>query len=113
MSFMYPRTIAITRSAVADAPSLTPGYSGLDWTAETPVESGIAASIQLDRQGKENPAGLPSDVKVTMWRIFFKRPLGLLQERDVITDDQGLRYKVIAPYWNSLGYNALCDRLDV
>lgn len=112
MSFMYPRTISITRPAEADAPSLSPRYSSLS-DPETVVADGIAANIQLDRQGRDNPVGLPSDVKVTMWRVFFKGALGLLQERDVIIDDLGLRYKVIAPYWNSLGYNALCDRLDV
>jgi hypothetical protein len=112
MSFLYPRLIAISRPAVADEPSLTPAYSGLDPVAETPVAKDIRASIQLDRQGQNNATGLPSDGKATLWRVLFRRENGLLQARDVITDDLGVRYQVLAPYWNSLGYNALVERLE-
>ena len=50
-----------------------------------------------------------------MWRLFTPRAAlarGALQVRDVVTDDLGVRYQVAAPYWNSLGYAALLERLD-
>jgi len=113
MSFIYPRTISISRPATDPVPTLTPGYRDLDPTAETSVAVGIPASIQADRTGGSNKADLPSDVSSTVWRIFFRGDLGLLRDRDIITDDLGTRYKVIGAYWNSLGYSPLCEQLDV
>lgn len=112
MSFMYPRTIAISRPQQVSPAGYTDEYGGLDQAKETAVASGIPANIQLDRQGQDNRTKLPADGKATLWRVFFKRPNGLLMNHDVITDDLGVRYQVLAPYWNSLGYNALCERLE-
>lgn len=112
MSFLYPRRIAISRPQQVSQPGYIDDYGGLDPSKETAVASDIPASIQLDRQGQDNRTKLPADGKATLWRIFFKRPNGLLMNHDVITDDLGVRYQVLAPYWNSLGYNALCERLE-
>jgi hypothetical protein len=113
MSFIYPRTIKITRPATDPEPTLTPTYRSLDPGAETPIASDIPASIQASRQGGANKSGLPSSVNSTLWRIFFRGEPGLLQDRDIITDDLGNRYKVIGAYWNSLGYSPMCEQLDV
>lgn len=112
MSFLYPRTIAISRPTGQSGIGAV-GYGGEVPADEEPVASGVPASIQLDRQGRDNRTGLPGDAKSTLWRILFKQPKGTVQNRDVITDDLGDRYQVIGPYWNSLGYNCLCELLEV
>lgn len=116
MSFLYPRTIAITRPARDLAVGYQPNYSGLDPATETPVASGLPASIQLKKErGKPDP-GLPSDAAAkSFWTVFIPRgsaALGLIQTNDVITDDLGVRYSVTAPYWNSLGYALLAESLE-
>lgn len=108
MSFIYPRTITITRQAKITAAG-TSGYSGLQPAKETVVATALPASIQLDKTGSRPIPGVPAD---TMGRgdynIFIPMHLATLGETvegDVITDDLGVRYKVTNAYWNSLGYN--------
>lgn len=114
MSFLYPRTIKITRQAPVTAVGAVQ-YSAVQAFQETSVAVGLPASIQLDRTGRKPDANLPADiVGRTLWRILI--PLGaaaqgLIQANDVITDDLNVRYQVVGPYWNSLGYNLLVDRL--
>lgn len=116
MSFMYPRTIAITRPASDVAVGYQPNYSGLNPANETAVASGLPASIQLKKErGKPDP-GLPGDAAAkSFWTVFIPRgsaALGLIQTNDVITDDLGVRYQVIGAYWNSLGFALLVERLE-
>lgn len=108
MSFLYPRTVAITRPPVNDTPG-DRGYSGLTEGSETPVASGLPASIQLASKGGSPDADVPADAysRVT-YDIFVPAraaALGLIDENDVATDDLGKRYQIIGAYWNSLGYN--------
>jgi hypothetical protein len=115
MSFLYPRTIAITRP-IGQTGIGAAGYGGEIASAEVAVASGLAASIQLDRQGRDNKAGLPGDAKTTLWRVLIPKSEaadGLIHSRDIITDDLGKRYQVIGPYWISLGYNCLCELQEV
>jgi hypothetical protein len=89
-------------------------YQGLDPTQETVIATSLPASIQKSKNLRNPPSGLPSDiVRNTSWDIFFKSPNGTLQSRDIIVDDLGVRYQVTAPYWNSLGYKAECERLEI
>lgn len=112
MSFLYPRTISISR------PTQPVGVGAVGYGAELPatetaIASGIAASIQQKRDGKMPGAGLPGDARSTLWRIFFNGlASGFVVDRDIITDDLGIRYQVQAAYWNSMGYNCLCERLE-
>lgn len=114
MSFIYPRTIKITRQAPVTAVGAVQ-YSAVQASQETNVAVGLPASIQLDRTGRKPDANLPADIAGrTLWRILI--PLsaaaqGLIQANDVIIDDLNVRYQVVGPYWNSLGYNLLVDRL--
>lgn len=111
MSFIYPRVIAVTRP-IGDTSVGLAGYSGLSAQNETPVISGVAASIQLKKQGGSPEAGLPGDVaKKPYWAIFFRLPNGTVQKHDIITDELGIRYQVDGCYWNSLGYNVLAEEL--
>jgi len=111
MNFIYPRTITITRPKVQSGVGAV-AYGGVIQAQELPIAQGISASIQLSKQGKSGAVGLPADGKTTWWKILFQGPLGLVQDRDIITDDLGVRYQVVAPYWNSLGYNLLTERLE-
>lgn len=112
MSFMYPRTIFITRPINTSGVGAL-GYQGLDPQDETIIASDIAANIQRSENTRSLATDLPGDVtRGSMWAIFFKMPNGILQDRDIITDDLNIRYQVTASYWNSMGYKALCERLQ-
>lgn len=112
MSFMYPRTISITRPYTLSGIGAQP-YQGLEPSQETPVASGIPANIQQVKETRQPIAGLPGDVaRGTLWCVFFRSQNGLVNDRDIIIDDLNVRYQVIAAYWNSLGYKCLCERLQ-
>jgi hypothetical protein len=112
MSFIYPRVISITRPPVLSGIGAQP-YQGLETGTETTVATGISASIQQCKESKQPAANLPGDVtRGTLWYIFFRRELGLVRDRDIITDDLGIRYQITAAYWKSLGYKCLCERLQ-
>ena len=116
MSFLYPRTITVTRPTTQTAVG-TRGYSGLKSTNETSVVTGLPASIQWDSRGKTAEAGLPGDsTGRQQWRIYIPKgnaALGLINKDDIVTDDQGTRYQVTAPYWDSLGYSLIAETLKV
>lgn len=115
MSFIYPRTITITRPGEQTGVGAL-GYGAELTSTETPVASGIAASIQLKKEGAPPTADLPGDVaKTPFWVVFIPASamaLGVIQRRDIVTDDLGIRYQVQAPYWNSLGYNLFVQELE-
>ncbi|MGF7131914.1 hypothetical protein P3T40_003397 [Paraburkholderia sp. EB58] len=117
MSFLYPRTIAITRPNNAVQAGYNPSYSGLSPSQETPIASDLPASIQLKKDRGRPDTGLPGDTSAkSQWTILIPRSkaaLGTIETWDVITDDLNVRYQVLAPYWNSLGYALLAERLEV
>jgi len=112
---LYDRTVTITRPALATT-SGDAGYLGLEEANETVIASNIPASIQFDRHGTRPDARVPSDAEGrTLWKIFLPvtpaLPLGSLRQTDVVTDDQGLRYQIEAPYWTALGYDIRAELL--
>lgn len=112
MSFLYPRTISISRP-VAQVGVGAIGYGGQTEATETVLFTGIQASIQQKKEGQKPDLGLPGDTsKRSMWRIFILLARGSLKDRDIVTDDEGIRYQILAAYWNSLGYNCACERLE-
>lgn len=114
MSFLYPRTINVTRP-VLQVGGGTVGYGGVTQQQETVVAKCLPASIQLNKVRGKPDGGVPADASKTQWRVFIPRaaaPLGLIAVRDVITDDLKQRYQVLAPYWNSLGHALTCERLE-
>ena len=112
MSFIYPRIVSITRPPTLTGIGAQP-YQGLLPSTETLVASGLKASIQQIKESKQFPANLPGDtIRGSLWSIFIRKPRTLIRDRDIITDDLGVRYQVTAAYWNSLGYKALCERLQ-
>lgn len=114
MSFIYPRTTVITRPNATTGIGALP-YQGLDPTQEQTLFTNIPASIQ-HRGNTAQKAGIPADAKSEpMWEIIWPPnylPLGSLMERDIVTDDLGNRYQIAAAYWNSLGYQAECEKLQ-
>lgn len=112
MSFLYPRVIAITRPTQQTGVGAVP-YGGQVTVEESPVVSGLAASIQLKNDGRDTGVKLPGDGRATQWRVFFRHnDRSLVKDRDIVTSDLGDRFQVIGAYWNSLGYNLLCTRLE-
>ncbi len=114
MSFLYPRTISITRPTQPIGEGAV-GYGAEEVSTETQIASGIQASIQLNKQRGKQDAGLPGDSEKTLWKILIPPQAvanGVIESRDIVTDDAGLRYQVSGPYWNSLGYNLLCELLE-
>jgi hypothetical protein len=120
LSFVYPRIISISRPNVP-AETSTPGLQSIaEFTPadQTIVALGLPASIQLDRGGGPPPGQLPGDArKAGQYRVMI--PLGAIGgppailDRDIVTDDTGLRYQIASAYWNSLGWNLKCDKLEV
>lgn len=113
MSFIYPRSVVVTRPTQPTGIGAV-GYSAVQVSTEIPVASNIPANIQMFKD-KPNST-LPADAGKTMWKIMIPLSavaLGVIQTRDIITDDLGQRYQVHAPYWNSLGHNCLCERLEI
>lgn len=114
MSFLYPRTIAIHRpGAQAGEGRLT--YGGATQSAETLVVEGIAASIQLRREGQRSVVGLPGDGARPSWDVFTRRRAladGQVQDRDIIVDDLGRRFQVLGDYIDSMGGKYRAERLE-
>lgn len=117
MSFLYPRTVDVHR------PNSTPGqagavaYQGETMANESVLLTGLPASIQ-HRSGKgAGNTGLPADApKKADFYIFIPRcsaALGSISENDVVIDDLGKRYQIIAAYWNSLGYRISAELLQM
>lgn len=115
MSFLYPRTISVYRDAEPTTGGLK-GYNAPNAPAQLPVASGLPASIQLKKESGALPTGLPGDVsKRTYWTVLIplaSAALGQIRAADTIVDDLGTRYQVTAPYWNSLGFAGLCERME-
>lgn len=115
MSFIYPRVVSISRPAAQTGVGAI-GYGGQTKATETQVAQALPASIQAKKEGSRPDAGLPGDAsKRTYWRVFIPAASlakGQILARDIVTDDLGTRYQVLAPYWNSLGHNLMCELLE-
>ena len=106
MSFIYPRTISVKRPA-ANSGTGSIGYGGEIPSTETAIASGLPASIQHHSGQGRTVTGLPADApKGADWYIFLKAAVaeGTITENDIVIDDLGKRYHVIAAYWAPLGY---------
>ncbi len=115
--FVYPRTLAVYRlpgfaggaAGLGQQPYQEPQTAGAAavW-ASTPVYTSVQCSIQEYRSGQRPEDNLPGSMPVTPTsKIYIPRqalPNGSIQFRDYLLDDIGIKYSVINPYWNSLGY---------
>jgi hypothetical protein len=114
MGFMYPRTVSFVRSAAQSGVGVV-GYGGHTTATETQIAANIPASVQARREGGTAPNGLPGDGTKPTWYVFIPRSKlakGTVENRDIMIDDEGERYQVIQPYWDSLGYRLTVITLD-
>jgi hypothetical protein len=115
MSFLYPRTIKVMRPAAQDGVGAMDDYVADTAEAEVLVVADIPASIQAKRAGGKNPVGLPADGGNNAWQVMTPpRALsdGTVINRDIIVDDLGRRFQVVADYTNSLGGCFHAERLE-
>lgn len=117
LAFIYPRTISIRRpSAPATGAVGAQPYQALVPADESVIASGLPASIQEKGRAGRGDVGLPADTtQATIWQIFIpgaSAALGGIQNRDIVVDDLGNRYQVIAAYWNSLGFKLKVTLLE-
>lgn len=123
MPGIYPRLIEVHRAkTVAPAIGLT-GYSGAesstdpaDAQGETVLFTAIPASIQASQSGRKKDSSLPQDaVFAPTWKIWIpyaSLAKGSVRDRDIIVDDELYRYEVAQAYWNILGYQLVCIRME-
>jgi hypothetical protein len=115
MSFLYDRTISITRATAQTGAGLQ-GYGGDVEASETVIVSEIAAGIQPRRIGQKNDPNLPLDVTKAQWSIYFRLAPGFdattVQDRDFVTDDLGRRFQVVSAYPNPFGFMLHCVRME-
>jgi hypothetical protein len=106
-SFLYPRTITVTRPPVTTQAGGAIGYGGDQPVTDTIILSGISAAVQSDRIGRVTPSNLPASSGLPLYKILIpatEAPLGTINKNDIITDDLGVRYQVHDPYWTPLGF---------
>jgi hypothetical protein len=112
MSFLYPRTISISRPNSRPVVGQQP-YGGVTKADETEIAPNVPARIQVDRQGTLPGAKLPGDAAgQSIWLILFILPLGTVKDRDLITDELGNRYQIISYEWGPLLTTARCQIME-
>ena len=111
-SFLFPSIIRLSRPQGNAGAGAQP-YSGLSQQRETTIVTAARAHIQPDRQGQAPLAGLPADAagQPTV-KIILKLPKGVVQRRDVLTDDLGSRYQAVQSTWTPLGTTVLAVTLN-
>jgi hypothetical protein len=112
MSFLRPRLVDITRPSQSAGFGASSTYGAIDDETETTVLSELPANISWARTGQQRNTGLPGSA---MWRaifrVVFKAPSGTVRERDIITDEFGNRYQVVAAQSGPFGYMCLTEQL--
>lgn len=115
---IYARTVTITRPSNA-ATGGQVAYIGQNRADETTVAAALPASVQSKSVGSRRSgtdkiaADAPGPI---VWDIFIPRRAlakGLVRDRDIVTDDEGIRYQVAAAYWNILGWHLQTIRLEM
>jgi hypothetical protein len=106
---LYGRTISVTRQATPAVSTVgTVGYGGDQPVNETVILSGISAAIQYDARGRANPSNLPASSLLSYYVVLIPAsevPIGTINRNDIVIDDLGTRYQVLANHWTVLGYN--------
>lgn len=128
MSFIYGRTVAITRPAAETAAGLNT-YAGLKIATETAVIGaitysnantfvslvGIPANIGDDDSDRGGGPMYPASARRMEYRITLRlsdAAIGAIREQDFVTDDIGKRYQVSAATYTSLGYQLRASLLE-
>lgn len=128
-SFLYPRTIAVTRSALSTGAGKG-GYDEMTPATETAVIgavtyasgtntfaslTGVVANISDATNDRQVSGLIPGSARRVEYKITlpaFAASLGQITERDIVTDDLGKRYQVSAATWGPLGYSLRASLLE-
>lgn len=111
-NLIYPRTVSIFRPKNQAAVGAVP-YQGLTPTKEDALFTGLDAGVQWRSTIGRVPVGVPGDTaSMGYWEVLVVGlAIGAVQDRDVVVDDEGIRYQVFGAYWTPLNYQLKCQRL--
>jgi hypothetical protein len=123
---VYDRAVTIRRLKTEAGPGPGTigegGYSGPEQgtgaAGEVVILGNSEASIQQKQAGRTSGGLLPTDIAFRpLWAIYIPAwaPVakGYIRDRDIVTDDEGYRYGVMAARWDVFGYRLSCVRLEV
>ncbi|MDE3023757.1 MAG: hypothetical protein KGI54_18230 [Pseudomonadota bacterium] len=97
-------TINIVRTTQQNAVGAI-AYGGDTAANETPIMTGWPCSILIGGRARRNDLNLPGDVDSPGWVILIPAyPGTIIKNRDIITDENGQRYIVIANEQTDLGW---------
>lgn len=116
MSFLYPRTVSIFRPKRSNAVGAVP-YKGLTPSNDDQLYCDLPAGVQWRASIGRPPTNIPSDAAVQgYWEVLIPLGNGItfgsVRDRDVIVDDQGIRYQVFGDYHTPLNSQFKCQRLE-
>lgn len=91
------------------------GYERADPSNAIVIYSNLPADIQQKTKTRRPPANLPGDTSYDFfYEIFIANrvlPRDSLKIHDYITDQNGIVYQVVVPYWTIFGYEPICEKL--
>lgn len=124
--WIYSRTIDVhrARTVAGGTPNIgLTSYSGMAQAnvsaamGEDVIATGIPCSIQDQGMGRVKGQGLlPSDAPGPgQWKCYIPfegAAKGSIKDRDILVDDEGVRYQVSQASWDRLGWRIVCIRLE-
>ncbi len=90
-------------------------YSGELPTQEIQIAGPLSAAVQMKKTSGRPAGGMPGDAaQKTFWLVLIPNfNPGIVETRDIITDDLGDRYQTLSNYVTPLSANFLCEKLDI
>lgn len=113
---IYIRTISVTRPA-SQLGAGDEGYLGLNRELSgTTIATGLAATIQSSREVRAPLGKTPSDADTkAQWNIYLPPgavAAGVIQDRDIATDDLGRSFMITASDPTAMGYRLRAELLE-
>ena len=106
------QSLTFSRQSAA-APVGLQGYSSFANQAPVVYAQNIPAVINLKKQTGKAEVGLPGDAALrAFYDAAFYLPDGFVQHRDIVVDNNGLRYQVVSVSSGLLGTQALLEILE-
>lgn len=120
MSFLYPRTVTITRETATTTAGLQP-MQEFNGAQVTTIAASIPCGIAINRDRGKPLTEVPGDTQArSTWKITIgaanahvagvNAPNSILT-RDELIDDAGLHYQVAQSEWTPLGWNIRAELL--
>ena len=106
------QTLTFSRQPKETAAGLQ-SYSALAAPAPVVYAQGIPGAINIKKETGRPQAALPGDASLrAFYACNFYLPDGLVQHRDIVTDENGTRYQVVSVSSGLLGTQALVEVLE-